>query len=93
MNLEHDTRCRVCHQKQEMLDYEKTVMPMIQNGSYINESTKKAKVVNVRFYCQNCGMNMSTPFRYEDEKFIPNFIADIQKSCVKFPAREYSDIK
>jgi hypothetical protein len=91
MNIDFETRCKVCHQKQEFLDHELIIIPFIRDGAYIGESQKQ-KICNVRFYCDNCKVNMSKPFPYNDEKVISAFIEDVKKSCVKFNQKEYREI-
>ena len=92
MNIIQDTRCRVCNRPQEYIEHELTILPMIRDFGYIGES-KKLKICNVRFYCDNCKVNMSKPFPYNDEKVIPAFITDVKKHTVRFEAREYQEIK
>ena len=91
MNIEMDTRCRRCGQKQEYLNHELTVIPFIRDGAYIGES-KKQKCCNISFYCGRCQVNQSTPFPYQNEEVVPNFIADVKKHTVIFNAKEYQEI-
>ena len=48
MNIEFETRCKVCNQKMEYLDHELTVIPEHQEGDLIGVNKKmKAKGTQV----------------------------------------------
>lgn len=91
MNIENEILCKVCNQKQEMIDHELTVIPFVKEGMNIGLKQTQ-KVCNVRFYCNKCKVNMSQVFPYEDERIIPAFIEDVQKFSVKFKNQEYMEI-
>ena len=90
MNLEHETLCPVCNDQREYLNHELTVMPVIREGAKIG-ITPMMKVVNVQFFCQNCGVNQSKPWQYEDAKFVPVFIEDVKSVCTVFKEKKYMD--
>jgi hypothetical protein len=91
MNILQETRCNVCNEKMEYLDYELTVIPFLKDGTPIGVHQKQ-KVCNVRFYCKNCKVNMAKPYPYNDEKFIKPFIEDNKRHSVKFESQEYIEI-
>ena len=88
MNIEFETRCKVCNQKMEYLNHEQTVIPVHNEGDLIGVN-KKMKVCNVRFYCGHCRVNQSRPFPYNDKNVVPPFIADIKKHSANFEKQEY----
>ena len=88
MNIEFETRCKVCNQKMEYLNHEQTVIPVHNEGDLIGVN-KKMKVCNVRFYCGHCRVNQSRPFPYNDKNVVPPFIADIKKHSAKFDKQEH----
>ena len=91
MNIKMVTRCHRCHQKQEFLGHDLTVINIIKDGAFIGES-KKQTCCNISFYCGRCQVNQSIPFPYHDPSVIENFIADVKKHCIKFKSREYLKI-
>ena len=88
MNIEFETRCKVCNQKMEYLGHEKILMPVITEMSTIGVR-RTIKSCNIRFYCGHCRVNMSKPFPYNDDKYIPRFIADVKNASAHFEKQEY----
>ena len=88
MNISEATRCKSCHNKQEMLDYELTIVPIIIDGAYIGE-TQKQTCCNISFYCAECKVSHSTLFPYYDPAVIETFIEDVKFHTVKFHKRVY----
>ena len=91
MDILKETRCNVCNEKMEYLDYELIQLAIYKLGDAIGLN-QHIKAVNVRFYCGNCKVNYAMPFPYNDEKFVPMFIKDIKKHSVKFESQEYIEI-
>ena len=91
MDIQKETRCKVCNQKMEFLQHELTVIPFIKEMAFIGEPQKQ-KVCNVRFYCQNCKVNMAKPYPYSDVKFVPAFINDVKKHSAHFDNLVYIEL-
>jgi len=91
MNTQEIIKCRTCNQKLEFLDSELIKLPYIKEGAAIGTGTYK-NAVNILLYCNQCKVNQSKPYCYEDKKIVPMFIADIKAASTEFSDRSYNEI-
>jgi hypothetical protein len=83
--------CNVCQETQEFLDYDKILLPIVQNEAPIG-SPEKRKALNILTYCRKCKFNKSTPVLYENEEFIEPFIKDLETHSARFEKQKYVDL-
>ena len=84
-------RCTTCNRKTEFLGYEKTVIPIVPEGSAIGVHTK-IQGINIHLYCDHCKCNASKFIHYKTEDSILPFVNDCIKLSARFDKKTYREL-